>query len=69
VCKPWVENVVKKITSLEDQTKVLPTLGKIMYSQACPLDHELVLWAKLQIDIMPTNYPNASSFIAYLKDH
>jgi hypothetical protein len=69
VCKPWVENVVKKITSAEDQTKVLSTLGKIMYSQACPLDHELVLWAQLQIDIMATNYPNASSFIAYFKDH
>ncbi len=32
-------------------------------------DHQLVLWAQVQIDIMATNYPNASSFIAYLEDH
>jgi hypothetical protein len=40
-----------------------------MYSKACPLDHDLILWAQLQIDIMETNYLNASQFIAYLKDH
>jgi hypothetical protein len=40
-----------------------------MYSQTCALDHDLVLWAQQQIDIMATNYPNAPCFIAYLKDH
>jgi hypothetical protein len=46
--------------SAKDQTKVLSTLGKIMYSQDSPLDHDYVLWAQLQIDIMATNYPNAN---------
>jgi len=34
-----------------------------------PLDHDPILWAQLQIYVMPTNYPNAFQFIAYLKDH
>jgi hypothetical protein len=41
-------------------------LGQIMYSKACPLDHDFVLWAQLQIDIMATKYPNAFRFIEYL---
>jgi hypothetical protein len=40
-----------------------------MYSKACPLDHDHVLWAQLQIDTMATKYPNASRFIEYFKDH
>ncbi len=40
-----------------------------MYLWTCPLDHDLVLWAQLQIDIMLTNYPNAFRCITYLKDH
>ncbi len=39
VCKAWAKNVVKKIATMEDQTKVLSTFGQIMYSRACPLDH------------------------------
>jgi hypothetical protein len=31
VCKTWAKNVVKKIPTAEDQTKVLSTLGQIMY--------------------------------------
>ncbi len=44
-------------------------LGKIMYSQACPLDHDHALLAQVQIDIMATKYPNASQFNTYFKDH
>jgi hypothetical protein len=33
------------------------------------LDHDPILWAQLQIDIMATKYPNAFQFIQYLKDH
>jgi hypothetical protein len=40
-----------------------------MYSQTCPLEHDLVLWAQQQINIMATNYTNAPCFIAYLKNH
>jgi hypothetical protein len=40
-----------------------------MYSKACPLDHDFVLWVQLQIDIMEAKYPNAFWFIEYLKDH
>jgi len=40
-----------------------------MYSKACPLNHDLVLWVQLQINIMATKYLNASQFIEYLKDH
>ncbi len=29
--------------------KLLFAMGKIMYSQACPLDHDPILWAQLQI--------------------
>ncbi len=35
-------------------------MGKIMYSQDYPLDHDPILWAQLQINIMATNYPNAN---------
>jgi len=49
--------------------KLLSAMGEIMYSQACPLYHDPIFWAQLQIDIMVTNYPNASWFITYLKDH
>jgi hypothetical protein len=45
VHKAWVENAIKKFATLEDPTKVLFDLGPIMYSRACPLDHDLVLWA------------------------
>ncbi len=69
VCKTWVEDVVKKITKVEDRTKVLYALGQIMYLKACPMDHDLILWVQLQIDIMATKYPNASRFIKYLEDH
>jgi hypothetical protein len=60
VRKAWVENVVKTIAIMKDGTKILSILGQIMYSRACPLDHDLVLWAQLQIDIMATKYLNAS---------
>jgi hypothetical protein len=40
-----------------------------MYPQTCALDHDLVLCAQQQINIMATNYPNAPYFIAYLKDY
>jgi hypothetical protein len=50
---------VKKIPTTKNRTKVLFVLGQIMYSKACPLDHDHVLWAQLQIDIMATKYPNA----------
>jgi hypothetical protein len=48
---------------------IIFTLGQIMYSWACPLDHDFVLWVQLQIYIMATKYPNAFWFIEYLKDH
>jgi hypothetical protein len=59
VCKTWAKNVVKKIPTTKNRTKVLFVLGQIMYSKAFPLDHDHVLWAQLQIDIMATKYPNA----------
>jgi hypothetical protein len=68
VCKAWAKNAIKKIPTMEDRTKVLSSLGQIMYSKACPLDHDLVLWVHLQIDIMTTKYRNASRFIEYLRD-
>jgi hypothetical protein len=69
VCKTWVEDVVKKIAKVEDQTKVLHALGQIMYSKACPMDYGPILWVQLQVDIVATKYPNASRFIEYLEDH
>jgi hypothetical protein len=69
VHKTWAKNIVKRIATVEDWTKVLYVLGQIMYSRTCPLNHALVLWAQLQIDIMATKYPNAFQFIEYLKDH
>jgi hypothetical protein len=55
--KAWAKNVVKILQKCK--TKILYALGQIMYSRACPLDHDLVLWVQLQIDIMATKYPNA----------
>jgi hypothetical protein len=49
--------------------KLLSVMGKIVYSQACPLDHDPILWAQLQINMMVTNYPNAYWLITYLKNH
>jgi hypothetical protein len=43
VCKTWVKNVVNKIGSMEELTKVLSILERIMYFQDCPLDEEHVL--------------------------
>jgi hypothetical protein len=40
-----------------------------MYTKAYPLDHNHVLWAQLQIDIMATKYYNTFRFIEYFKDH
>jgi hypothetical protein len=60
VHKTWVENVVKKITTMKDRTKILFSLDQIMYSRVCPLNHDLLLRVQLQIDIMETKHPNAS---------
>jgi hypothetical protein len=68
VHKTWVEDV-KKIAKVEDQTKVLYAMGQIMYSKACPLDHDPILWVELQIYVMATKYPNASQSIEYLEYH
>ncbi len=43
MCKRWVENVINKIGSMEEQTKVLSIFERIMYFQDCPLDEEHVL--------------------------
>jgi hypothetical protein len=50
----------KKIATTKDRLKVLSTMGQIIYSKACPMDHDHVLWVQLQINIMATKYPNAS---------
>jgi hypothetical protein len=47
VCKVWVQNAIKKIVSVEKQSKVLSIFGNIMYSQYCLLDVEHVLWATI----------------------
>jgi hypothetical protein len=59
----------KKTSNNRRLNKSIICFGQIMYSRACPLDHDLVLWMQLQIDIMATKYPNASRFIEYLKNH
>jgi hypothetical protein len=38
-----------------------------MYLQGCPIDYDLVLWAKQQIDLLETSFPNVARFIQYLK--
>ncbi len=43
VYKAWAENAVKKIVSAEKRSRVLSTLGSIMYSRDCPLHAEPVL--------------------------
>jgi hypothetical protein len=40
-----------------------------MYLQGCPIDSNLVLWAKQQIDLLETSFPNVVCFIQYLKEH
>jgi hypothetical protein len=42
----------KIFANSKDQTKVLFVMGKIMFSQDFPLDHDFILWAQLQIHIM-----------------
>ncbi len=69
VCRTWAKNALKKIPTAEDRTKILSTLGQIMYSWACTLDHDSILRVQLQINIMATKYPDAFWFIEYLKDH
>jgi hypothetical protein len=46
-CAQSMGKKCKKIATVEDRTKVLSILGQIMYLKACPLDHDLVLWAQL----------------------
>jgi hypothetical protein len=58
VHKTWAENVVNKIGFVEERAKVLCVLGRIMYSQGCPIDFEPFLWAKQQIDLLETSFPN-----------
>jgi hypothetical protein len=55
--KPWVENAIKKIAMLEDCALVLFALGEIMYSCGCPIDADVILWAKQEIHLPATRYP------------
>jgi hypothetical protein len=71
VRKAWVENAIIFFLQVwkTKQKYYIFILGNFMYSRACPPDHDHVLWAQLQINIMATKYPNASQFITYFKDH
>jgi hypothetical protein len=69
VHKTWAKNVIKKIGSTKEWAKVLCALGRIMYSQGCPIDSHPILWAKQQIDSLETSFLNGARFIQYLKEH
>jgi hypothetical protein len=55
------------IATVEEWSRVLSTLGSIMYSRDCPLHAELVLWAE-QLEKLATNYPNSTCFCEYLNN-
>jgi hypothetical protein len=40
-----------------------------MYSCECPIDVDAITWAKQQIHLLATRYPNATHFMKYLKKH
>ncbi len=58
----------KKNCKCKRLNKSIIYFGEDHVFMSIPLDHDPILWAQLQIDVMPTNYPNAFQFIAYLKD-
>ncbi len=57
---------MNKIGSMEEQTKVLSTLERIMYFQDCLVDEEHVLGVYRDVG---NQFPNAPCFIAFLKEH
>jgi hypothetical protein len=69
VCKAWVENVIKKIISVEKRSRILSILRSIIYSQDCPFHAKLVLWAKKQPEKLAPNYLNLTHFCEYLNQH
>ncbi len=69
VRKAWVENAIKKIIMLEDHVLVLSIFNEVMYSCGCPIDTDVILWAKQQIHLLATRYPNATRFMKYLQKH
>jgi hypothetical protein len=69
VYKAWAENAVKKIISVEKRSRVLSTLGSIMYSRDYPLHAKPILWAKQQLEKLAPNYPNLTHFCEYLNQH
>jgi hypothetical protein len=54
---------------VEERSRVLSTLGSIMYSRNCPLHVKLVLWVEQQFEVLATNYPDSTHFFEYLKEH
>jgi hypothetical protein len=67
VCKAWVENAIKKIVSVEEQSRFLSTFGNIMYFLYCLFDVEHVYGQ--QFELLATNYLDSPCFITYLKKH
>jgi hypothetical protein len=53
----------------KDHVLVLSVLNEIMYSCGCPINVDAILWAKQQIHLLTTRYPNATHFMKYLKKH
>jgi hypothetical protein len=66
VQKEWVENAIRKIVNPQEISNVLLALGRIMYSRGCPIDVDPNFWAKQEIEMLATNFPNAWLFIQYL---
>jgi len=69
VRKTWVDNAINKFAMPENRVPVLFALGEIMYSCGCIIGINVILWAKQQIHLLATRYPNATCFMKCLTKH
>ena len=66
VRKAWVENAVKKISTVGERAEVLQMLGDIMYGKGCGIDDDPIYWALRQLDIIRNTRPRSAAFMRYI---
>jgi hypothetical protein len=66
VRKAWQENVVQKISRIEERAAILNELGDIMYGIGMGPDDDPLLWALNKLDNLQRTWPGAKRFTNYL---
>ena len=67
--KAWVENVVKKVSTLGERVVVLQMVGDIMYGKGCAVDDDPVDWALNQLNYITNTRPRSTAFMRYMNDN